>query len=86
MSYKLGILDQGPIFPGTNAHHARQKTVQLAQKAEEWGYFRFWVSEHHHAEDGSGERGKGFSEQYSPSSSKILVNLNLSENCGRHFS
>ena len=50
MSYKLSILDQSPIFPGTYAAQALQQTVLLAQKAEEWGYTRFWVSEHHHTD------------------------------------
>ncbi len=50
MSYQLSILDQSPITTGTTASDALQKTVQLAQKAEEWGYSRFWVSEHHHTE------------------------------------
>ncbi|PLS05369.1 LLM class flavin-dependent oxidoreductase [Neobacillus cucumis] len=54
MSYKLSILDQSPIFPGTHATHALQQTVLLAQKAEEWGYTRFWVSEHHNAEQLAG--------------------------------
>lgn len=54
MSYKLSILDQSPIFPGTTASHALQQTVLLAQKAEEWGYTRFWVSEHHNAEQLAG--------------------------------
>ncbi|WP_160719331.1 LLM class flavin-dependent oxidoreductase [Bacillus sp. USDA818B3_A] len=54
MSYKLSILDQSPIFPGTNASHALKQTVLLAQKAEEWGYNRFWVSEHHNAEQLAG--------------------------------
>lgn len=54
MSYKLSILDQSPIFPGSNASNALQKTVLLAQKAEEWGYSRFWVSEHHHTDQLAG--------------------------------
>ncbi|MEH7098250.1 LLM class flavin-dependent oxidoreductase [Neobacillus vireti] len=54
MSYKLSILDQSPIFPGTTASHALKQTVLLAQKAEEWGYRRFWVSEHHNAEQLAG--------------------------------
>lgn len=45
--YKLGILDQSPIFEGKSASEALKNTIQLAQKAEEWGYERFWVSEHH---------------------------------------
>ncbi|WP_018394974.1 MsnO8 family LLM class oxidoreductase [Bacillus sp. 37MA] len=50
MVYKLGLLDQSPIYPSASAFDALQKTINLAQKAEEWGYSRFWVSEHHHTE------------------------------------
>ena len=41
MTYKLGILDQSPVFPRTSATQALQQTILLAQKAEEWGYTRF---------------------------------------------
>ncbi|MFD0829388.1 LLM class flavin-dependent oxidoreductase [Neobacillus sp. M.A.Huq-85] len=54
MSYKLSILDQSPIFPGSTASTALQNTVLLAQKAEEWGYTRFWVSEHHNTDQLAG--------------------------------
>ena len=54
MSFKLGILDQSPIFPDTSAYYAFQQTMNLVQKAEEWGYERFWVSEHHHMEQVAG--------------------------------
>ncbi|MFB6466970.1 MsnO8 family LLM class oxidoreductase [Cytobacillus sp. Hz8] len=54
MSYKLGILDQSPIFPGGSAHEALQETLHLARNAEKWGYSRFWVSEHHHSEQVAG--------------------------------
>jgi luciferase family oxidoreductase group 1 len=47
MGIKLSILDQTPIFPGETAAEAFQHTVQLIQKAEELGYHRFWLSEHH---------------------------------------
>lgn len=57
MSYKLGILDQSPIFPETSAFDALQQTINLARHAEEWGYTRFWVSEHHHAEQRRGPPG-----------------------------
>lgn len=49
MAYQLGILDQSPVFPGLSNYDALQKTISLAQMAEEWGYSRFWVSEHHHS-------------------------------------
>ena len=54
MSLKLGILDQSPVFPESSAEEALKETVSLAQKAEEWGYSRFWVSEHHHSQDVAG--------------------------------
>ncbi len=54
MSYKLSILDQSPILPETTAADALQKSVYLAQKAEEWGYTRFWVSEHHNTDQLAG--------------------------------
>lgn len=54
MSYKLSILDQSPIFPGETAFDALQETISLAKNAEEWGYTRFWVSEHHHSDQLAG--------------------------------
>ncbi|RST57613.1 LLM class flavin-dependent oxidoreductase [Siminovitchia terrae] len=54
MNYKLGILDQSPVFLGRNTFEALQQTIHLARKAEEWGYSRFWVAEHHHMEDVAG--------------------------------
>lgn len=54
MALKLGILDQSPIFPGKSATDALQSTIHLARKAEEWGYDRFWVSEHHQSAEVAG--------------------------------
>lgn len=47
MSLKLSILDLSPINDAKSASEAFQHTIELAQKAEEWGYHRFWVTEHH---------------------------------------
>ena len=44
---KLSILDQSPMNGAETATEAFQHTIELAQKAEEWGYHRFWVAEHH---------------------------------------
>lgn len=49
LSIQLSILDQSPISEGGNAMEALRQTALLAQKAEQWGYKRFWVSEHHDA-------------------------------------
>jgi luciferase family oxidoreductase group 1 len=44
---KLSILDQSPANESETGPAALQHTVELAMKAEEWGYHRFWVAEHH---------------------------------------
>ncbi len=50
MNVKLSILDQSPVNEHETAIEAFQHTITLAQKAEEWGYYRFWVTEHHGSE------------------------------------
>lgn len=47
MSYRLSILDKSPIGEGETAATALTRTLRLAQRAEEWGYHRFWIAEHH---------------------------------------
>lgn len=47
MGIKISVLDQSPIYSGETAEEAFAHTVELAQKSEQWGYKRFWVSEHH---------------------------------------
>ncbi len=44
---KLSVLDQSPAAAGESAALALGHTIELAQRAEEWGYHRFWVTEHH---------------------------------------
>jgi alkanesulfonate monooxygenase SsuD/methylene tetrahydromethanopterin reductase-like flavin-dependent oxidoreductase (luciferase family) len=43
----LAILDLVPISSGSSAPEALRNSVDLAQHAEEWGYARYWVAEHH---------------------------------------
>ncbi|MGE3539481.1 MAG: LLM class flavin-dependent oxidoreductase [Candidatus Tectimicrobiota bacterium] len=47
MSVTLSILDQSPVHGTETAAEALQHTIELATRAEAWGYHRFWVSEHH---------------------------------------
>ena len=44
---KLSILDQCPANGPETAREAFQNTINLVRKAEEWGYHRYWVAEHH---------------------------------------
>ncbi|MCG7389754.1 MsnO8 family LLM class oxidoreductase [Pantoea sp. ACRSB] len=47
MSYRLSLLDKSPVLADESASSALQRTLQLAQLAERWGYHRFWLAEHH---------------------------------------
>ena len=47
LSLKLSILDQSPVHDDEGPADALRHTIELARKAEEWGYHRFWVAEHH---------------------------------------
>ncbi|WP_449403705.1 LLM class flavin-dependent oxidoreductase [Exiguobacterium artemiae] len=46
---KLSILDQSPVSKGQTPSEALHETVELAKIADELGYTRLWVSEHHFA-------------------------------------
>jgi luciferase family oxidoreductase group 1 len=43
----LSVLDLSPVAAGTTAGRALRQTTDLARRAEELGYQRFWVAEHH---------------------------------------
>jgi luciferase family oxidoreductase group 1 len=43
----LSVLDQSPISEGQTAASALHDTLDLAQLADELGYSRYWVAEHH---------------------------------------
>lgn len=47
MAYRLSLLDKAPVLQGESPTAALQRTLQMAQRAEEWGYHRFWLAEHH---------------------------------------
>jgi luciferase family oxidoreductase group 1 len=46
----LSILDLAPIVEGSDAASALRRSLDLAQHAENWGYKRFWLAEHHNME------------------------------------
>jgi alkanesulfonate monooxygenase SsuD/methylene tetrahydromethanopterin reductase-like flavin-dependent oxidoreductase (luciferase family) len=43
----LSILDLAPITAGGDAGGALRRTIDLARRAEQFGYARYWVAEHH---------------------------------------
>jgi luciferase family oxidoreductase group 1 len=44
---RLSVLDQSPIAEGSTAGDALRNTIDLARWAEQLGYHRYWMAEHH---------------------------------------
>jgi alkanesulfonate monooxygenase SsuD/methylene tetrahydromethanopterin reductase-like flavin-dependent oxidoreductase (luciferase family) len=47
MNVPLSVLDLAPISAGSDPATALRNTIELAQRAEDWGFRRYWVAEHH---------------------------------------
>ena len=45
--FALSVLDQSPISEGMTGADALRNTIDLAQLADDLGYERYWVAEHH---------------------------------------
>lgn len=43
----FSLLDLAPVPDGATVGHALENTLRLAQHAEQWGYHRYWLAEHH---------------------------------------
>jgi luciferase family oxidoreductase group 1 len=47
MAFPLSVLDLSPIDSGSSSGQALQNTIKLAQLADQLGYTRYWLAEHH---------------------------------------
>jgi luciferase family oxidoreductase group 1 len=47
MPLRLSVLDQSPIPQGSSIGDALRNTVELARLADQLGYHRYWLAEHH---------------------------------------
>lgn len=47
MTLKIGVLDQSPIISGHAPAQALRETIELARHAEQLGFHRYWLAEHH---------------------------------------
>lgn len=50
MNPKLSVLDLAPVFEGHTPRDSFHNSHKLVQKAEQFGYTRYWVAEHHSME------------------------------------
>ena len=47
MALPISILDLTPVPSGSSPAEAIRNTLDLARHADQWGYSRYWVAEHH---------------------------------------
>ncbi len=47
LSVPLSVLDLCPVPTGESVGEALRRSVDLARHAEQWGFARYWVAEHH---------------------------------------
>jgi len=47
MTLTLSVLDLSPVASGSNASQALRNTIELAERADQLGYNRYWLAEHH---------------------------------------
>lgn len=47
---ELSVLDLVTVTEGSTLRDSIRRSVELAQKVEEWDFKRFWISEHHNME------------------------------------
>ncbi len=47
MALSLSVLDLSPVSSGMTAAQALENTLDLARRAEQLGYTRYWLAEHH---------------------------------------
>ena len=46
-AFSLSVLDQSPIPEGSTAGDALRNSIDLARLADQLGYHRYWLAEHH---------------------------------------
>jgi luciferase family oxidoreductase group 1 len=54
MPIALSILDQSTIASGRRPDEAVRETLALARLADQWGYRRYWMAEHHNSASHAG--------------------------------
>ena len=47
INMRISVLDQSPVISGHTPAHAVQETIKLAQAADQLGFHRYWLAEHH---------------------------------------
>ncbi|HUW79864.1 MAG TPA: LLM class flavin-dependent oxidoreductase, partial [Acidocella sp.] len=70
---KFSVLDQSPVRSGVSPDVSIRESVALAQASEEYGYHRYWLSEHHSSEAVAGSAPEILMAAIAATTSRIRV-------------
>jgi len=70
---RLSVLDQSPIRKGGSAADAVAETIALAKAAEQLGYHRYWLAEHHNSNSFAGSAPEILIGRVASETSRIRV-------------
>lgn len=70
---KVNILDYAPIFEGSTPQEALAHTQELAQLADQLGYHRYWMAEHHSVSSVGSSSPEMFMMQLAASTKQIRI-------------
>jgi luciferase family oxidoreductase group 1 len=70
---KLSLIDLSPIPRNGNRNQAIRNTVDTAQHAEQWGYSRIWLAEHHNTASFAGRAPEVLIPLVAASTTRIKV-------------
>jgi len=73
MTLKINVLDQSPIREGGTSQDALNETIDLAKLADDLGFHRFWVAEHHNSESFAGSAPEIMIARIAAETSRIRV-------------
>lgn len=73
MPLALSILDQSTVASGRTPPEAVRETLALAKLAEEWGYRRYWLAEHHNSASHAGTAPEVLAAAIAATTTRIRV-------------
>ncbi len=73
MPLALSILDQSTVASGRTPPEAIRETLALARLADEWGYRRYWLAEHHNSASHAGTAPEILISAIAATTSRIRV-------------
>jgi luciferase family oxidoreductase group 1 len=70
---RLSLVDLSVVPPSGDRHQAIRNTIDMAQHAEQWGYSRIWLAEHHGAASMAGRTPESLIPLVAASTQSIRV-------------